>query len=238
MADPRVVSRSQTHTRERGSGNLQYMDLCCRRYTAAPIRLQIYWITSLLHGRFRFFISWMTANPRVRRDKTKSVMSRMDKWSLQEISSSATIAATSLGYQSLRSEQKEAIATFLRGNDVFVALPTGYGKNLCYGCLPLAFDVLWGTEKKSIAIVLSPLVALMKDQVSMFLSKGLSSAFISSDSPREMQLGVLSGDYQLVFFSPESILSNRKWRDLLRQEPYVSQIVALVVDEAHCVKKW
>ena len=104
--------------------------------------------------------------------------------------------------------------------------------------LRLAFDVLRGTEKTSIVIVISPLVALMKDQVSTFRSKGLSSAFISSESPREVKLGVLSGDYQLVYFSPESILSNRKWRDLLRQEPYASQTVALVVDEAHCVKKW
>lgn len=158
--------------------------------------------------------------------------------SLQEISSSTVTAAVTLGYHTLRSEQKEAIVTFLRGNDVFISLPTGYGKSLCYGSLPGAFDLLRGTERRSIAIVISPLVALMKDQVAAFQSKGLSSAFISSDSPREMQLGVLSGDYQLVFFSPESILSNKKWRDLLRQEPYVSHIVALVVDEAHCVKKW
>ena len=53
-----------------------------------------------------------------------------------------------------------------------------------------------------------------------------------------MKLGVLSGAYQLVFFSPEAVLNQKKWRYLLRQEPYISDLMALVVDEAHCVKKW
>ena len=89
-------------------------------------------------------------------------------WSFQEISSSSITAAAALSYHSLRSEQKEAVSTFLRRKDVFVALSTGYGKSLCYACLPFAFDQLRGTEKKSIAIVISPLVAFMKDQVSSF----------------------------------------------------------------------
>ena len=58
-------------------------------------------------------------------------------------------AAGSLGYRDLREQQKDAILTFLEGNDVFVALPTGYGKSLCYGCLPAAFDSL-RSEAKSI----------------------------------------------------------------------------------------
>ena len=53
-----------------------------------------------------------------------------------------------------------------------------------------------------------------------------------------MKLGVLSGAFQLVFFSPEAILNQKRWRYLLRQEPYVSHLMALVVDEAHCVIKW
>ena len=79
-------------------------------------------------------------------------------------------AAGSLGYQDLREQQKDAILTFLEGNDVFVALSTGYGKSLCYGCLPAAFDSL-RSEAKSIMIVISPLVALMKDQVKNFQIK-------------------------------------------------------------------
>ena len=146
-------------------------------------------------------------------------------------------AAGSLGYRDLREQQKDAILTFLEGNDVFVALPTGYGESLCYGCLPAAFDSL-RSEAKSIVIVISPLVALMKDQVKVFRSKGLPAGYVGEGSSHEMKLGVLSGAFQLVSFSPEAILNQKRWRYLLRQEPYVSHLMALVVDEAHCVIKW
>ena len=91
-------------------------------------------------------------------------------------------AASSLGYAHLREQQKDAILTFLEGNDVFMALPTGYGKSLCYGCLPGAFDRLRRSKAKSIVVVISPLVALMKDQVNNFASKGLSAGYVSKDS--------------------------------------------------------
>ena len=162
----------------------------------------------------------------------------LQQWNQTQISLSIDKATRTLGYSYLKDKQKEAIVAFLRREDVFVALPTGYGKSLCYGCLPWVFDHLRKTEKNSIAIVISPLKALMNNQVSRFSSKGVSAAFICEDSPREMKLGILSGDYQLVFFSPESLLSQRRWRELLRQEPYTTHLVAFIVDEAHCVKKF
>ena len=61
--------------------------------------------------------------------------------------------------------------------DVFVSLPTGSGKSLCYGCLPLVYDSLCGNGNKSIVIVVSPLKALMQDQVRAFCAKGLESAY-------------------------------------------------------------
>ena len=92
-----------------------------------------------------------------------------------------------------------------------MALPTGYGKSLCYGCLPGAFDRLRRSKAKSIiVVVISPLVVLMKDQVNNFASKGLSAGYVSEDSSHEMKLGVLSGAYQLVFFSPEAVLNQKK----------------------------
>ena len=113
-------------------------------------------------------------------------------------------AASSLGYTDLREQHKNAILTFLEGNDVFVALPTGYGINLYYGCLSGAFDRLRRSSKlnnKSIVVVISPLVALMKDQVKTFQSKGLFAGYVSEGSSHEMKLGVLSGAFQLVFFT-------------------------------------
>ena len=107
-------------------------------------------------------------------------------------------------------QQKDATLTFLEGNDVFVALPTGYGKSLCYGCLPGAFDRLRRSKSKSIVVIISPLEVLMKDQVNNFASKGLSAGYVSEDSSHEMKLGVLSGAYQLVFFSPEAVVNQKK----------------------------
>ena len=88
-------------------------------------------------------------------------------------------------------------------------------------------------EKRSITIVVSLLVRIKRRSKVCILPSSVTSV-----DPRKMQLGILSGDYQLVFISPESILSNRRWRDLLRQEPYASHIITLLVDETHCVKKW
>ena len=73
-------------------------------------------------------------------------------------------AALRLGYPSLRPEQLIVIVEFLSGRDTFVVLPTGFGKSLCYGALPLAFDELEKGEG-SIAIVVTPLTAIMKGQV-------------------------------------------------------------------------
>ena len=84
-------------------------------------------------------------------------------------------AAAALGYPSVRREQIDAVRAIASGNDVFVALPTGYGKSLCYAMLPLVFDKLHGrSPKTSIVVCISPLVALMQDQKGKFSPKGLS----------------------------------------------------------------
>ena len=64
----------------------------------------------------------------------------------------------------LKPEQRTSIFQFASGSDVFVSLPTGYGKSLCYTLLPPVFDLLRGVKEKSIVLVVSPLLALMKDQ--------------------------------------------------------------------------
>ena len=72
-------------------------------------------------------------------------------------------AARSLGYNKIKEEQLEVVLSFIAGNDVFVCLPTGFGKSLCFSMLPKVFDLL-GAEK-SIVIVLTPLTAIIQDQV-------------------------------------------------------------------------
>ena len=144
------------------------------------------------------------------------------------------------GYFPLKKEQKDLVIKFMSGNDVFVALPTGFGKSACYGILPKPFNSLKGTSN-SIVVVISPLSALMHDQVSSFKSKGIKSksAFVNSEAESiPYHNDILEGKFQLVFISPESLLLNRKWRDMLLTSVYKLNLVAIVVDEAHCVIMW
>ena len=73
--------------------------------------------------------------------------------------------ARSLGYRELKREQRIVINSFVSGNDVFAVLPTGFGKTLCYACLPSIFDSLLEAERSAIVVVISPLVSIMKEQV-------------------------------------------------------------------------
>ena len=84
---------------------------------------------------------------------------------------------------------------------------------------------------------MSPLIALMEDQVVSYNAKGIKAAFVDSESDTDKKASVSDGAYQLVLFSPEGVISNRIWRHMLREQPYASRLVALVIDEAHCVKK-
>ena len=150
-------------------------------------------------------------------------------------------AAVSLGFTSLKPEQNRAILYFLSGKDVFVSLPTGYGKSLCYALLPRLFDLKRHGSidcHKSYVVVVSPLIALMKDQVSSFSEKGLTACCITHETTAEEKRKAREGQFQLLFFSPESLLISSRWRGTLQSEPYTSNVVAFVVDEAHCVKQW
>ena len=89
-------------------------------------------------------------------------------------SSRATMeeAARRLGYI-LKEDQKKVITSFIDGEDVFAVLPTGYGKSLCYQCLPYIYDKIREDGLISIIIIITPLIAIIKDQVSEFVKKVL-----------------------------------------------------------------
>ena len=88
------------------------------------------------------------------------------KYDIAAVNRAIVDTAKQLGVTSVKNEQLLAIRQFVCGNDVFVCLPTGYGKSLCYSCLPLVFDKLnYHKVATSIIIVVSPLMALMKDQI-------------------------------------------------------------------------
>lgn len=158
----------------------------------------------------------------------------------QDVDVAIAYAFMTLGYESPTREQERAIRGFLTGRDVFVIIPTGSGKSLCFVALPLVFDhirrcVCKDEPHHSIFIVVSPLTALMKDQVSKYGSS-LSCTYIGEDAADSE--GIIRGDYQLLYASPENVLGVSKWREMLGSSIYLENLVGVAVDEAHCISTW
>lgn len=130
---------------------------------------------------------------------------------------------------SLREGQREAVESVLAGRDAIIVMPTGSGKSLCYQLTALALP---GTT-----LVISPLIALMKDQLDSLSSKGIPATVINSTVPkREMSKrlkGMAGGDYKLVYVAPERFRS-----DDFRKALAATDISMVAIDEAHCISQW
>ena len=131
------------------------------------------------------------------------------------------------------------------GKDVFVWLPTGYGKSVCYECLPFLFDMKLdrhiSEHERSVVLIVSPLVSLMVDQVSSLRSRGVSAGILSSQGSIDKSLLATEGDsshFSLLFAAPEALIGMDKWRNRFLQPPLCDQVVAIAVDEAHCLSRW
>ncbi len=133
------------------------------------------------------------------------------------------------GFDSLRSGQQPVIEAVMNGNSAAAIFPTGSGKSLCYQ-LP-------ATQLPNLTLVISPLLALMKDQLSFLQSRGIAAASIDSSQSREeaqqVMAGVKNGQIKILMISVER-LKNERFREFIRQIP----ISLMVVDEAHCISEW
>ena len=142
----------------------------------------------------------------------------------------------------LKEEQRRAVRHVFDGVDTFVWLPTGYGKSICYECLPFVFDFTRISSTKSLVIVISPLRSLMIDQDTSLRKRGVSAAILSGHESIDKSLlatdSELDLQYSLVYSAPEAIIGSEKWREKLLTSPLNDRIVAVAVDEAHCVSKW
>ena len=133
------------------------------------------------------------------------------------------------GFTSFRPLQEEIIRDSLMGKDVFALLPTGGGKSLCFQLPALARDGL--------TVVVSPLIALMKDQVDALQASGIAATFLNSslaaDESRKRLRGLHNGEFRLLYAAPERLMLSGFLEDLQRWN-----VRLIAVDEAHCISEW
>lgn len=143
------------------------------------------------------------------------------------------------GIESLNKHQEDAIKYVVEEKkDVFVNLPTGFGKSLIYQALPLVYSCLQSTVEKNIIVVISPLTSLMKDQVMRLISLGITAISLAEITTEKQCNEVKNGDYSVVFGSPELWLGDEKWRKMAMGDCYRKSVRAVAVDEAHVICHW
>ena len=123
---------------------------------------------------------------------------------------------------------------------LYVYIPTGYSKSLCYALLPLIFDSVY-ERQGSIVICKSPLTSLTMEQKAKFSYQGIAVEFVGElQHDIQSMKNVREGRVQLLYISPESILRNPQWREMLLSKfnVYRSNLMAVAVDEAHCIAQW
>ena len=135
------------------------------------------------------------------------------------------------GYDSFREGQEELIFSVLKGRDAFGIMPTGAGKSVCYQVPALAME--------GITIVISPLISLMKDQVTFLNQAGIHAAYINSSltigQSRKALEYAKQGRYKIIYVAPER-LETESFCDFALNENIKISMVA--VDEAHCISQW
>ncbi len=139
------------------------------------------------------------------------------------------VLKSTFGYDQFRHSQEQIIEQIITGNDALVLMPTGGGKSLCFQIPALVC--------KGTAIVISPLIALMQDQVEALLQLGIKAAFLNSTltqfQTEDIEQQLTNGQLDLLYVAPERLLTNSMLQ-LLEQ----SKIALFAIDEAHCVSQW
>lgn len=145
------------------------------------------------------------------------------------VPSALEILQNTFGYDSFRPPQQQIIDTVVAGNDALVLMPTGGGKSLCYQIPALL--------RHGVGVVISPLIALMQDQVDSLRQLGLRASYLNSSltggEQREIEQALMAGQVDLLYIAPERLLQPSTLY-LLQQLP----ISLFAIDEAHCVSQW
>ena len=145
------------------------------------------------------------------------------------MAASTQILQQVFGFSAFRQPQDKIIQTLITGNDALVLMPTGGGKSLCYQIPALARD--------GCGIVISPLIALMQDQVDAMRLLGVKAAFLNStqsaDEVRAIEQQLIEGVLDLLYIAPERLTQARTLQ-LLKE----AELALFAIDEAHCVSQW
>ena len=148
-------------------------------------------------------------------------------------SQAADILERVFGYSAFRGEQQAIIEHVAGGGDALVLMPTGGGKSLCYQIPALM--------RQGTAIVVSPLIALMSDQVSALKEAGVAAEFLNSslgaEAARAVEWALRAGDIKLLYVAPERLMMPR-FLELLDALYAAKQLALFAIDEAHCVSQW
>ena len=156
-----------------------------------------------------------------------------------------------LGLVSLKKEQRQAVeAIVMKGRDVLAVLPTGFGKSLIYQVLPGTLDFMAGNVDRAIILVVSPLNALMRDQISKLNERGLTSFMVQGRSVQveDSRGGEHRASFsmealkeprcRILFIHPEVCVDDSNFISLLKSPIYQKRVKCVVVDEAHLIKEW
>jgi ATP-dependent DNA helicase RecQ len=145
----------------------------------------------------------------------------------------AQILQTTFGYDRFRDKQQAIVEHVIAGQDALVLMPTGGGKSLCYQIPAIA--------RNGLAIVISPLIALMQDQVEALQQLGVQAAFLNSSLSAEDNARItrqaLAGDIKILYVAPERLTVN-SFLSLLEEVNTHIGLALFAIDEAHCVSQW
>lgn len=145
------------------------------------------------------------------------------------LNSAEEVLSRTFGYQSFRGRQKDIVEAVVSGSNALVVMPTGGGKSLCYQIPSLV--------RVGMGVVVSPLIALMQDQVNALRDVGVRAAFLNSSLEKaqldQVESAVVNGDIELLYIAPERLIQARSLALLSRVN-----LSLFAIDEAHCVAQW
>ncbi|XP_048771753.2 uncharacterized protein LOC125677677 [Ostrea edulis] len=129
----------------------------------------------------------------------------------------------------LTDDQRTAISSLSEKRDIFIGTKTGSGKTLTYECVPLVFG------ETAVTVIVAQLVSIMKEQVERLSSLGYRAVHLEGSTDVE---SVMNGYYNFIFGSPEVLVGETKWRDVLKNPEFTKRHRLIVVDEAHTIIHW